>query len=72
MRWEITTRYQTMISLDGEYYKVTCEDDGGIMLSINDEYVKDLDCLPKEGELIEHIKEYAQIEDWADIAHHIS
>lgn len=66
MKWIETKRYQAPVSVNGEMFNVLCEDDGGIALSINGDYVKDLDELPAQEELVGIIMEYAYIESLAE------
>lgn len=66
MKWYKTVRHQAILSIDGETFNVLCEDDNGIALSINGEYVTDVDTIPTYDELIEFISEYAQIERMAE------
>lgn len=66
MKWYKTVRHQAILSIDGEVFNILCEDDDGIALSINGEYVRDVDTIPTYDELIDVIGEYAQLERMAE------
>lgn len=66
MKYITTTRHQAVLSVDGEVFNILCEDDNGIALYINGDYVRDYDELPGSDELIEQIHQYAQLEEMAD------
>lgn len=66
MKYITTTRHQAVLSVDGEVFNILIEDDNGLALYINKDYIKDCDELPTSDELIEQINQYTQLEDMAD------
>lgn len=66
MKYITTTRHQVALSVDGEVFNIVVEDDNGLALYINKDYVKDVDELPNSDELIQVVREYAELEEIAD------
>lgn len=62
MKWAKTIKHQTSISLNSKIFNILCEDSGSIAVSINGEYIFDVETLPKYEELVNIIKESEFIE----------
>lgn len=72
MRWAKSVRYQSSISYQDEVYNIICDRDeyDDIALSINGEYVCDLNELPTQEELEGYVDDYVTIETMARQSFH--
>lgn len=58
MNWATTIKHQVTVVLDERAFHICVEEeDGDLMLSINNEYVRDVEALPEYEELVEIIEE---------------
>lgn len=65
MRWTIQHVSTILIGLTP--YRVVAEEDDGIALYINNEYVKDVDELPTYEELVELVEEQNRVDQLAEV-----
>lgn len=66
MKWAKTVRYQTSIVVSGTVYNVRGVDDGdGIAITMNGDYVCEVDNLPTHDELVNFIETYLELESRA-------
>lgn len=65
MRW--TTQHVSTILIGLTPYRVVAEEDDGIALYINNEYVKDVDGLPTYEELVELVEEQDKVNQLTEV-----
>ena len=70
MRWAKTTKYQASLMVDFKAFSIVCEGGEGedYALSINGEYIRDVQTLPTYEELVEEINQQESIEEMTRVA----
>jgi hypothetical protein len=70
MKWAKTTKYQASITIGGKVFNVICERDldDCLTLTVNGEYLCDLEALPTYEELVEQIEQQLILEEAVDIS----